>query len=264
MTARAEGASPASGLVARVHLHDAPLRGRTGRGVLVAVVDSGARAPHPHLPGVSGGARVFVDATGADVMIAEGDFVDTLGHGTAVASAIHEKAPDAEILAVKVFGDRLATSAPVLAHAIDYATRRGARLVNLSLGSGSDHPELRDAVGRAVEAGVIIVSALGREGRPCYPAALGDAVVAVRADAACTREEVHVLVEDGRRLLGASPYPRPIPGVPSGRNLSGVSFAVANAAGILARLLEAERPAGAREALERITEAEAPLGRGEP
>ena len=36
----------------------------------------------------------------------------------------------------------------------------------------------------------------------------------------------------------AAPYPRPIPGVPRDRNLSGVSFAVANVSGFLARLLQ--------------------------
>jgi hypothetical protein len=36
----------------------------------------------------------------------------------------------------------------------------------------------------------------------------------------------------------ASPFPRPIPGVPPERNLAGVSFAVANVTGFLARVLE--------------------------
>jgi hypothetical protein len=43
----------------------------------------------------------------------------------------------------------------------------------------------------------------------------------------------------GPALL-ASPFPRPIPGVVMERNLSGVSFAVANATGLLARVLELE------------------------
>jgi hypothetical protein len=41
--------------------------------------------------------------------------------------------------------------------------------------------------------------------------------------------------------LRAAGYPRPIPGVPPERNLKGVSFAVANATGAIARLL-GEKP----------------------
>jgi hypothetical protein len=36
-----------------------------------------------------------------------------------------------------------------------------------------------------------------------------------------------------RRIVRASGYPRPIPGVPPERNLKGISFAVANATGLL-------------------------------
>ena len=39
-------------------------------------------------------------------------------------------------------------------------------------------------------------------------------------------------------VFRASAYPRSIPGVPRERNLSGVSFAVANVTGFLARMLE--------------------------
>jgi len=39
------------------------------------------------------------------------------------------------------------------------------------------------------------------------------------------------------RVVRASGYPRPIPGVPNSRNLNGISFAVANTTGVLAALL---------------------------
>ncbi|MYG21824.1 MAG: hypothetical protein F4168_05470, partial [Gemmatimonadetes bacterium] len=42
----------------------------------------------------------------------------------------------------------------------------------------------------------------------------------------------------GDAVVAASPYPRPIPGVPVERNLSGISFAVANVTGVLASVLE--------------------------
>jgi hypothetical protein len=43
---------------------------------------------------------------------------------------------------------------------------------------------------------------------------------------------------NGHTAVRASGYPRPIPGVPPERNLKGLSFAVANATGLLALLLE--------------------------
>ena len=75
----------------------------SGSGVRIAVVDSGVHADHPHVRGVAGGVGIREDGTLHD------DFVDRLGHGTAVAAAIREKAPDADILAIKVFWRTLAT-----------------------------------------------------------------------------------------------------------------------------------------------------------
>jgi hypothetical protein len=59
-------------------------------------------------------------------------------------------------------------------------------------------------------------------------------------------------VED-RAVIAASPFPRDIPGIPRERNVNGVSFAVANASGFVARALEASpgaRPAGILSMLE--------------
>ena len=56
----------------------------------------------------------------------------------------------------------------------------------------------------------------------------------------CDRDEVRITTEaDGSATFHASGYPRPIPGVSPERNLKGISFAVANTTGLLARLIEA-------------------------
>jgi hypothetical protein len=73
-----------------------------------------------------------------------------------------------------------------------------------------------------------------------YPGSMAG-VVGVLLDADQQRDSVRVSEADGRLLLVAAPYPRPIPGVPKERNLNGISFAVANASGCLASAL-AERP----------------------
>src|SRR6478609_8119761 len=100
-----------------------------GRGVRVAVVDSGVHASHPHVGGVAAG--VAIEADGSKVA----DFVDRLGHGTAVAAAIHEKAPGVELVAVKVFWRTLSTDAATLVRGIDAAADLGAHVINLSLGT---------------------------------------------------------------------------------------------------------------------------------
>ena len=51
----------------------------------------------------------------------------------------------------------------------------------------------------------------------------------------------------GGGVVAAAPYPRPIPGVPRERNLSGISFAVANVTGMLARVLEGHEGPVTRE-----------------
>ena len=200
----------------------------------IAVIDSGANVPHPHLPTVAGGVSIDLEGNLGE------DWVDRLGHGTAVASAIHEKAPDADIWAVKVFDDALATSVATLVRAIDWASERGLRLVNLSLGTPNDFraAALEPAVHRAVERGTIIVSARELDGRAMYPGCM-PGVVGVVLDWDQPRETVRV-VEAGS-VVAASGYPRPIPGVAPTRNLNGISFAVANTTGVLASAM-AMRP----------------------
>jgi hypothetical protein len=204
--------------------------------IAVAVIDSGVNVPHPHLPAVTGGAAFDLEGNES------GDYVDRLGHGTAAAAAIHEKAPDADLYALKVFDRQLATTVRALVRAIDWAVERRLRLVNLSLGTplAFRGPELAPAVERAVAAGSIIVSAHALDGQLWYPGSMAG-VVGILLDAEQPRESVRVTEVDGRALVVASPYPRPIPGVPVTRNLNGISFAVANATGCLARAL-ADRP----------------------
>lgn len=192
----------------------------------MAVIDSGVHTAHPHVGAVAG--SVCVDPP-------DGDAIDRLGHGTAVAAAIRDIAPGAALIVGKIFDRVLATNAAALARGIAWATSRGARVINLSLGTANKvHEEvLRESVARAVEAGAFVVSAREANGVVWLPGSLPQ-VVSVVADPRLERDE---LVVDANGFT-AAPYPRSIPGVPKERNLSGVSFAVANVSGFLARLLE--------------------------
>lgn len=214
-------------------LSAAALGGASGRGIRVAVIDSGVHAGHPHVGAVDAG--IAFDAAGA----AGGDTVDRLGHGTAVAAAIREKAPDVTILPVKVFDRDLRATADALVAAITWATEARVHLINLSL--GTTNPAHRGRLGaalvEAVRAGACLVGAAEEAGAVWLPGALPLAV-GVTVDWTCPRDEavVDASVEGAIRRLRvrASGYPRPIPGVAPERNLKGVSFAVANTTGLLA------------------------------
>jgi subtilisin family serine protease len=207
--------------------------------VRVAIVDSGVHVGHPHVAGsiIEG---VGIDARGQ----AQGDFVDRLGHGTAVAAAIREKAPGATLIAVKVFDRELKATADALVAAIDWAVASRVDLINLSLGTANaaHAAPLSAALERATAAGAWVVAAGASEGVQWLPGTLPGAL-AVALDWTVPRERAFVEVDDSvapRRLsIRASGYPRPIPGVPPERNLKGVSFAVANATGLLALAIDA-------------------------
>jgi hypothetical protein len=205
----------------------------TGGGVRIAVIDSGVHAAHPHVQGVAGG--VGIDASGR----VGADYTDRLGHGTAVTAVIREKAPDADIFAVRVFERELVTTAEALVAAIGWAVEHRADIVNLSLGTVNANHEaaLAHAVHCARRARVVIVAAAPQPHARWLPGALSN-VVRVNVDWTVPRETSRLQLGLREEIeMWASGFPRPIPGVPAERNLKGVSFAVANATGLLARVL---------------------------
>lgn len=224
-------------------------RDYTGLGVCVAVVDSGVHAAHPHVGSVAGGI-------GMGVAGAPDDYVDRLGHGTAVSAAIREKAPDAELWAVKVFDRELATDVQLLVGAIRWATDQGARLINLSLGTSNEHHAqlLSDAVAAAARRAAFIVAAYEDDGVRWLPGSL-DGVLAVRLEWTCPRDRYRPVEENGRVVFRASGYPRSIPGVAPERNLRGLSFAVANMTGFAARALEHTRATSVAELVSALRDA---------
>ncbi len=217
------------------------------RGMRVAVIDSGIYADHPHINGVAGG--VAIDGEGRE----HADFTDRLGHGTAVAAAIRDQAPEAELFAVKIFDRQLSSNIGALVAAIEWAARSGMRLANLSLGSPKiEHEQaLRAAVNAAAADKLVIVAARDDEGVRYYPGSL-PGVVPVQVDWTLARQEFQVVEADGQLVIRASGLPREIPGVPPARNLHGVSFAVANATGIIARAIAGTDAASPREILMRL------------
>ena len=226
-----------------------PATASTGRGIRVAVIDSGVHASHPHVNGVAGG--VAFDAEGR----AHDDYVDRLGHGTAVTAAIKDLAPDVEVFAVRVFDRRLSTSIACLVNAIEWASREGMHLANLSLGTPRREHEaaLRHAMDAAAAAGTLIVAARQDEGVTYLPGSMAGALP-VEVDWTCARGEYRIVQVDGVGVVRTSGLPRQIPGVPPERNLHGVSFAVANATAFVARVMEGASDRSLASVLQRLAQ----------
>jgi len=109
--------------------------------------------------------------------------------------------------------------------------------VNLSL--GTENQEHRKPFIDALGEDLLVVSAA-----QALPGSL-PGVIGVAPEADCPRDIFRY--RDG--IFYASPHPRPIPGVPVAANLQGVSFAVANMTGFVARALESTARTLIREAL---------------
>jgi subtilisin family serine protease len=196
----------------------------------IAIIDSGIHPGHPHVGDIAG--AVGITASGES-----NDAIDRLGHGTAVAGAIREKAPAAELYAVKVFDRRLSANIDAILRALEWCREHRMDLVNLSL--GTENPAHWDGFLGALGDDLLVVSAAG-----ALPGSL-PGVIGVTADPDCPRNVFRY--HDG--MFYASPYPRPIPGVSVDRNLHGISFAVANMTGLVAQTLKTGSPSAVRAAL---------------
>ncbi|MBM3462090.1 MAG: hypothetical protein FJX76_08325 [Armatimonadetes bacterium] len=136
-------------------------QGFTGKGQVVAVVDSGFQ--HPATPLVA--FKDFVDNSPTPV--------DPVGHGTHVAGDILQVAPDAQIVGVRVMnGDGQGRPSDIirgLQWVLQNYQKYNISTVNMSLGGGPDgFPDTMDPVNRAVDKliqrGVTVVSAAGNSG----------------------------------------------------------------------------------------------------
>jgi thermitase len=152
---------------------DAAHQVTTGAGAVVAVIDSGVDASHPDLAG-----RLL---PGYDFVQGDGTPQDENGHGTHVTGiigadagngvGIEGVAPGAKILPLRALDASGSGTSTDIAHAIDYAVAHGAEVINLSLGDVIPggvvaDQEFDSAIGRALDAGVVVVAAAGNDGLP--------------------------------------------------------------------------------------------------
>jgi hypothetical protein len=210
-----------------------PFPAASGLGVRIAVIDSGVNAAHPH---ICSPVKTVVVGAAEEASSQE----DTLGHGTAVTAAIQEKAPAAEYFAVKLFGSTLRTTTGRLIEAIEWAIANRMDVINLSLGTTriDAWDQFQALVDRAWSVGSVLVCARDASLRTLLPGAL-PGVIGVDVDWDLPRHRYRIA--DAGSCFFASGYPRPLPGVSPARNLNGISFAVANMSGFVARACETLR-----------------------
>lgn len=137
------------------------LESATGRGVRVAVLDSGVDTAHPELGGASISCWTLAAVPGRGWRVVVDSAGDSFGHGTAVASIVRAFAPEAAIHSVRVLGIDLRTSSERILAALDWAIDQKFDVINCSFGS-SDVRFLegyKRVVDRAFCANAILVSA---------------------------------------------------------------------------------------------------------
>ena len=152
----------------------------TGRGVTVAIVDSGIDTEHPDLKGK---VRESVEAVAEDgkINFHPSTSGDQAGHGTACAGIISSVAPNAELYSVKVLGPNASGSGDMFLVGLDYAIKQKFHVINLSLGTTKrDYfGPLHDLLDRAYHTGCIVVAAANNLPYPSYPSIFSSSIVSV-------------------------------------------------------------------------------------
>jgi len=145
-----------------------------GKGVRVAVLESGIEARHPALAGLELADDVAIVADGMKLKHVPGDGRDLFGHGTAIASIIRSVAPEAEIGSFRVLGEALSSRTAIILEGARMAIEKGYNILNCSLGCGVPEHVLRykDWVDEAYVKGVHVVAACNNSDftRPEWPA----------------------------------------------------------------------------------------------
>ena len=158
----------------------------TGKGVTVAVIDTGVKANHEDLPNLR---RVEV-TNGKEPLGLE----DATGHGTHVAGIIGAAmgngkggagiAPGATILSLRVVNAAGYIYDSALIAALRTAVKNGAQIVNISIGGTAYNAVFQKVINEAAEAGVTVVAAMGNDGTNClnYPAGYDNVIGVVSVD----------------------------------------------------------------------------------
>lgn len=170
-------------------------KGYTGKGVIVAVIDTGVDFNHEDLKnniwintkeiagnGIDDDGNGYIDdVRGWNFDNNNNNVLDNNGHGTHVSGTIAAEnngigvvgiAYNSQIMSVKALDANGSGSYANITKGIYYAVDNGAKVINLSLGGNSSNDSLKSAIEYASNKGVIVVMAAGNnsESIPSYPA----------------------------------------------------------------------------------------------
>ena len=141
--------------------------GYDGTGIKIAIIDTGIDYNHPDLFGLGPTGKVI---GGYDFVDNDKTPLDTNGHGTEVAGIIAADgmlsgiAPKAKLLAYRVSDTGEAVSSDLIVKAIEQAIIDGADVINISLGVNKTNSIIDDSVNKAVNHGIVVVTAAGNSG----------------------------------------------------------------------------------------------------
>lgn len=140
-----------------------------GKGITVAILDTGCDLTHPDLKEQIIGGRNFTedDHGNSDA------YMDYNGHGTHVAGTIAAMqnnqgvigaAPEAKLLIIKVLDKNGSGQYDWIIKGLHYAIEQKVDIISMSLGGPADVPELYEAIQKAVNNNILVVCAAGNEG----------------------------------------------------------------------------------------------------
>jgi len=220
----------------------------------IALIDSGVNAVHSHVGWIAGGVAFHPEPNGK--VREDSDFHDSIGHGTAIAGVIRERAPQARIHALKIFHDTLQAPASLLIAALQWAIDGNMKLIHLSLGiereKGGEGERLAELCRSAYERNLVVIAAARSPQDLVYPSSL-DTVIGVYWDRSCDPAGL-IYHADNPIEFGACGFPRELPGMPQEHNFRGNSFAAAHVTARAARLLEENPTAGVKWVRKRLIE----------
>lgn len=212
----------------------------SGKGISIAIIDSGIDENHPALQGK---VRESVEAQseGKRVVFVPSDKGDSAGHGTACAGIISSIAPAAELYSIKVLGAAGAGDGQSFLAGLEYAIKRKMRIINLSLGTTKPQffSPLHDLLDRAYQAGCIVVAAANNLPQPSFPSVFSSSLISVSKSE--ETDPYHFGFRYGEVIELTAPGVNVKTTWLGGgyRSLTGNSFACPHIVGIVALLLEA-------------------------
>eukprot|EP00555_Chaetoceros_dichaeta_P010775 CAMPEP_0198264100 /NCGR_PEP_ID=MMETSP1447-20131203/14840_1 /TAXON_ID=420782 /ORGANISM="Chaetoceros dichaeta, Strain CCMP1751" /LENGTH=310 /DNA_ID=CAMNT_0043952941 /DNA_START=52 /DNA_END=984 /DNA_ORIENTATION=+ len=224
--------------------------GLTGKGIRVAVIDSGVDADHP---GFNGQVTKQFWFRGGPL---EGED----NHGTHVAGTIHMMAPEAEIYDYRVFGSNGDWEVDkAIVTCIYQAVFDKCKVINMSLGEAYPTADMHTAVKYANSKGVIVVCAAGNEGD-------GDPLTNERSFPAMWDQTISIAAVSKKQNLPVVNFSNSNPLVdyagiglnvtsfkPGGGffTISGTSMACPHVAGLIAALLSGDSDFGKNKEVKR-------------